>query len=90
MYFNEIREAMKDNKLEKRKVEVEEMHFELKQKFSSFLMQTADAVTLEDIQENFMKIQTTVTEAEEEIRQRKLDMVSKYEADVTRLSKDIK
>lgn len=30
MNYNEIQEAMKDNKLEKKKIEIEEMHFELK------------------------------------------------------------
>lgn len=49
MYFNEIKEAMKDSKLEKKKIEIEEMHFELKQKFSNFIVDTSDTVTLEDI-----------------------------------------
>lgn len=49
MYFNEIKEAMKDNKLERKKAEIEEMHFELKQKFSSFIVDTSDTVTLEEI-----------------------------------------
>lgn len=51
MYFNEIKEAMKDSKLEKKKIEIEEMHFELKQKFTNFSVDPQDAVALEEIQE---------------------------------------
>lgn len=53
-------------------------------------METSDTVTLEEIQEQFMKIQTTIAEAEEEIKSKKADMLTKFEAEVARLSKDIK
>lgn len=90
MYFNEIKDAMKDNKLEKKKIEIEEMHFELKQKFSNFTVDTSDTVTLEDIQEQYMMIQQTLIDGEEEIRSKKGDMVIKIDAEVNRLTKDIK
>lgn len=90
IFYNEIREAMKDSKLERKKVEIEEMHFELKQKFQSYVVETADTVTLEDIQEQFLKIQTSVADAEEEIKNKKAEMNLKFEADVARLAKDNK
>lgn len=66
---------MKDAKLEKKKTEIEEMHFELKQKFESNPLKASDLSELDSILQEFVKLTNNVRLAEEDIKQKRNDMI---------------
>lgn len=71
-FYNEVQDAAKDSKLEKKKQEIEEMHYELKIKFTSVASGSStsgtDELLLENIQNEYMKIGKSIKEAESSIK----------------------
>lgn len=94
-YYNEVVEAMADKKLDNKKLEIEEMQFELKQRFRSNplkqedLQQKKDNMEYTDICTNLVDLTTNRANAEREIKENKSDMVTKLEGEMENLKKFI-